>query len=338
MYFRKKNYKELGGAEVAPILAGIPDAHDIFGVAENKPKTFSLRSKMPKVGTQLNSDCVGWSGAYLKEFLEMEEEKRYTDLSGQFIYAMAKKVDGYSEKGTYISMSTYIPTKYGVCEEDMYREQDIKDDPKMPEPTSFAKENALKYKSKESVFVDRGLQETMQGITDALWTLKLPVVVGAEWFTWNSKTGEVYMPKGTPRFGHATAITGYDEESRTIEFLNSWGKDWGDDGYGYFPYGYPLFASCYTAVDLPNDWQKPKEEVIANRDLEKEQRNAILLKEMIYRSFAKHDRVRVLAAKFWFKLVNALTYKNYSLTDIRHYLYGLDRHGKELFNLNDERK
>jgi len=327
------NVIQKGGAIVSPILAGIPEVSDLFGAIVGKPKSFSLREKMPSAGKQENWDCVGWAGAYLKEFLEQEETGKKNDLSGLYIYAMAKKIDGYELKGTYINMATYIPVKYGVCEEYLYPERKIDSDPDLPEPIEEAHRNALQFKNKESVMVDRGSMEMFDGITDTLWNIKKPIVVGAQWYEWDNKTGEVKMPKGLAKFGHAVVVTGYNEKG--LEFLNSWGKEWGDEGYGRYPYGYPIFSTCWTAVDLSNDWQEKK---VQGRDLAKEQRIAIMIREMIYTSFAEYDRVRTLAAKLWFDLINAVAYNKYTLTDIKNYLYSLDRTGNKLFNLSEERK
>ncbi len=37
---------------------------------------------------------------------------------------------------------------------------------------------------------------------------------------------------------HAVVLTGYDDSTMTFQFLNSWGKDWGDGGYGDFSYSF----------------------------------------------------------------------------------------------------
>jgi C1A family cysteine protease len=38
--------------------------------------------------------------------------------------------------------------------------------------------------------------------------------------------------------GHAILLVGYDDNRKVYIFRNSWGKDWGDGGYGYLPYAY----------------------------------------------------------------------------------------------------
>ena len=37
---------------------------------------------------------------------------------------------------------------------------------------------------------------------------------------------------------HCVQICGYDSDAGYFTFANSWGKSWGDEGFGYLPYGY----------------------------------------------------------------------------------------------------
>jgi C1A family cysteine protease len=53
-------------------------------------------------------------------------------------------------------------------------------------------------------------------------------------------TGVIPMPKPKDVVigGHAICIVGYDDQPKLLKFQNTWGKDWGDHGYGYLPYDY----------------------------------------------------------------------------------------------------
>ena len=37
---------------------------------------------------------------------------------------------------------------------------------------------------------------------------------------------------------HAVMAVGYDDKNRQVTVLNSWGEDWGDEGYFYMPYDF----------------------------------------------------------------------------------------------------
>ena len=38
--------------------------------------------------------------------------------------------------------------------------------------------------------------------------------------------------------GHAIALVGYDDSKNAFKFVNSWGTNWGDNGFGYLSYDY----------------------------------------------------------------------------------------------------
>lgn len=65
-----------------------------------------------------------------------------------------------------------------------------------------------------------------------------------------AETGVVAMPKRGEQAigGHAVLIVGYDDATRRFKFRNSWGPDWGDEGYGYFDFDY------LTNPDLAGDF------------------------------------------------------------------------------------
>ena len=54
------------------------------------------------------------------------------------------------------------------------------------------------------------------------------------------RTGVVPVPSGRDRLrgGHAVLVVGCHHEKRLLIFRNSWGRGWGDRGYGYLPYAF----------------------------------------------------------------------------------------------------
>ena len=65
-----------------------------------------------------------------------------------------------------------------------------------------------------------------------------------------ARTGNVPMPNGDERTlgGHAMVAVGYDNPKKRIIVRNSWGPDWGKNGYGTMPYAY------FTNTDLSADF------------------------------------------------------------------------------------
>lgn len=45
-----------------------------------------------------------------------------------------------------------------------------------------------------------------------------------------------YQGSGNPIYGHAILLVGFDIDEKVFYFKNSWGKQWGDEGYGEIPF------------------------------------------------------------------------------------------------------
>lgn len=70
-----------------------------------------------------------------------------------------------------------------------------------------------------------------------------------------ASTGIVPMPAPTEQClgGHCVVIVGYDDSKSSFLVRNSWGTDWGIDGYFWLPYAYvlnPDLASDFWVVEL----------------------------------------------------------------------------------------
>lgn len=68
-----------------------------------------------------------------------------------------------------------------------------------------------------------------------------------------ARTGKVPMPHPSemPQGGHAVALAGYDEARQAFLVRNSWGRDWGLNGYCWMPYAYvgkPDLATDFWVV------------------------------------------------------------------------------------------
>ena len=75
------------------------------------------------------------------------------------------------------------------------------------------------------------------------------------WFTKKVQvSGLVPMPKRNEDLagGHALCIVGYDDKTNIFKFKNSWGANWGVQGYGYLPYEYmkKYCSDAWSATDL----------------------------------------------------------------------------------------
>ena len=86
---------------------------------------------------------------------------------------------------------------------------------------------------------------TVESIKDAIFN-KHPVMVGVLVYGnfisagTGGRMGNISMPtnldKSNIMGGHSILIVGYDDTTKTFVFVNHWGENWGDKGFGTLPY------------------------------------------------------------------------------------------------------
>jgi C1A family cysteine protease len=186
--------------------------------------------------------CAAFTGVAATELYNTKEYEKPIDLSEQFLYGEAKKIDGLNEEGTYLRAILRVLKNIGTCEE-IYQPYEGKYPPEH-ELGSGAYENAKNYRilSYAAVGSDR------ESIKTAIFQTG-PVLTGI--MVWESfeKTGEngiVTMPIGKQLGGHALVIVGYN----TLGFIckNSWSPYWGRDGYCTIPY------DIWDVITLKETW------------------------------------------------------------------------------------
>jgi C1A family cysteine protease len=147
------------------------------------------------------------------------------------------------DDGTTLEQGVNVLRRKGVCSESLYpyqtRKQGI-------QPPSYLNTNA---------YLNRVLRYSVvrQTIDDMKACLNsgYPFVFGFLVFSSfeNSsvdRTGIIPIPNPSTESilgGHAVIAVGYDDSKQLIKFANSWGRYWGDNGYGYIPYSYILNSS-----------------------------------------------------------------------------------------------
>ena len=74
-----------------------------------------------------------------------------------------------------------------------------------------------------------------------------PVVIGAtvsDEFIHNGK--DIWKDPGTAEGGHCMLLVGYDNAKNAFKVMNSWGTEWGDNGFGWIDYG--LFTNSQVIM------------------------------------------------------------------------------------------
>ncbi len=265
---------------VPGVIASKPDHRDwLYAVKAGPLPALPPSYRLPEypVGNQGNlGSCVGWGGAAVKESQENVGVYKFLRFSPLFIYRECKQIDGLpDQEGTTLKAAMQVLQKIGACLERSYPYTTVKPFPQ-PDPEDY--EEAAKYKIGNYVKIQT-LDELKAAVMDPRTGAVLAAVLVCKSFT-ITDTGFVPMPGGdgvvsdrdTILGAHAIAVTGWDDnlEHRYpsgvvrkgfLRFRNSWGKEWGDKGYGWLPYdffygradfGMPFFWEAWTSIDLPS--------------------------------------------------------------------------------------
>lgn len=135
----------------------------------------------------------------------------------------------------YLRNALKAAEKYGICREELwpYSIDKFKD---QPTPNCYL--DGLKHKVTLYQSVDSEL-EVFEAISDFK-----PILVGMtvydSFITINNKNPVMPMP-GEYDFvvgGHAVAVVGYSLPNKQFLIKNSFGTDWGDNGYCWMPFDY----------------------------------------------------------------------------------------------------
>jgi C1A family cysteine protease len=165
-----------------------------------------------------------------------------SDLSRMFVYYNQRIIQGTTDQdsGSNIRNGIEAINRYGVCLESEYpsKEYNFFEE---PESSTYEKANRDYYLS--SLRVEKSIQSIKSAISEGY-----PVLFGFdadECFDSDmiSNTGIYSFPDNeTYLGGHCCVIVGYDDDvmidkSKGVFIVrNSFGKDWGDNGYFYMPY------------------------------------------------------------------------------------------------------
>jgi len=217
-------------------LAGIPLASSPYGTGE-LPTSKDLSADLPPVGNQgRQSSCVGWAAAYaLKSFQEKMETKATTLFSPSFVYNQIN--NGQDGGARFIDALNLLSQQGAAKYDDMpYNENDY-----TTQPSQAAKENAKPFR------IDYWRQVNVMDIKEVKNQVNsgYPVVIGTsvdEGFRSGKRNGfNDYVwktPSGNVVGGHAMLVVGFDDSKNAFKIMNSWGTNWGNDGYCWLDYSY----------------------------------------------------------------------------------------------------
>lgn len=204
-----------------------------------KPQKIDLSKYCSPVEDQRTlGSCTAQALVGNMEYLDYRDDKKHTDLSRLFVYYNERMIEGTinQDSGAYIRDGIKSLHKYGVCPEVMHPYNISKFKIK---PTQKCYEEAVNRKISSYMRVN--------GVTGIISSIceYYPVVFGISLYEsfqsiYTARTGIVNMPKRTESLigGHAIMATGFDRKERRFICRNSFGIQWGKNGYFTIPFDY----------------------------------------------------------------------------------------------------
>ncbi len=222
--------------------------------------------------------CTANAGAGLYEYFENKAYGTYTRVSRLFLYKVTRNLmHAKGDTGAYLRTMMGALVLFGTPPEEYwdYQAASFED-----EPGAFCYAFAQTFQALEYYRLDPPATATDELLTRIKTNLNacLPSVFGFSVFSSISqaaKTGKIPFPLKSEKImsGHAIMAVGYDDTievensspgaTPTVGALlirNSWGTDWGMEGYAWLPYEYVLQG---LAVDwwslIKGEWVDTKQ-------------------------------------------------------------------------------
>lgn len=223
------------------------DTH--YTAVRPRPRIIDLRPKMPPVEDQLYiGSCTANAAVGATEYLDVLDGGAFTNDSRLFVYYNSRLLSGLQnvDSGSYNRDTIRCLIKWGCCDESMWPYDPTK---VFTQPDQTCYDAARPHK-----ILSYSRLNTRSDMLNCL-NSGFPFIFGFTCYeSFDSeevaRTGIVNMPKLGEKDmgGHAVLAVGYDLNQRRFIVRNSWGVNWGMQGYFTMPEEY------LTNRDLSDDF------------------------------------------------------------------------------------
>jgi C1A family cysteine protease len=229
------------------------------------PEAVDLRQWCSPIEDQKDlGSCTANAGVGLVEFFERKAAGKHIDASRLFLYKTTRNLMGWTgDTGAFLRDTMKAMVLFGVPPEKHWPYRISKFE---KEPSAFCYAFAQNYQAIEYYRLDPP-GTSREELVERIWANLaggLPAMFGFTVYTSMNQAGDdgaIPYPADNENIdgGHAVVAVGYDDNreitntnddvTTTGAFLirNSWGTDWGDEGYGWLPYD-------YVYAGLADDW------------------------------------------------------------------------------------
>lgn len=217
------------------------------GSKADLPQAADLSSYCPEVRHQgYIFSCVGWATGYGAMTIQRAVLNQCTDrgtitrnaYSALFLYNQIK--DGDCQKGSRISDALNFLTENGDC---LARQFDfnVNECEKLPDDQLRSHARRFAIEDFVALFGSQDAADLKIRQVKKMLSQKRPVIVGMSVLRnfYNLKNAKYWHPNigdTGAAGGHALVAIGYDDTKEAFRLFNSWGKDWGDNGFIWVKY------------------------------------------------------------------------------------------------------
>lgn len=236
------------------------DARKVMGAKKEEiPQKYSafyqdFVQKVKREDQKHTKACMSYATQSYAEIKEQKENREFTDFSPRSIYHYVALANG----GSFPRANVKTWHKRGIATEPNCPSVPVTEEQLRKKPSDIAMEEAEIYKSDSFA---RGYREEDPHFLARMIYENDGFLTGARISAdgWYDRT-HVRPPKaGEKEGGHGFYVGAYDLSVPWFKFLNSWGSNWGEMGFGYFGLDYvksdDLF-DIWTVIDKPNTMDK----------------------------------------------------------------------------------
>lgn len=243
--------------KMLPSVDEVP-LEETYSAHEVKVDSVDLRKNFSRIKNQgQQGSCLAFTLTSVFEYMMKQNKKDDCDLSEAFLYYNARNLDSdgsvNEDNGSRFVPSLESLRTYGIALEKAWPYNDAIYDQK---PSQEAYDDAATRKLVKALNVERNVDAIKSALVDGF-----PVACSFTLFESFSTAG-AYIPMPTDEeiaslddksedaewrhSRHAMVIVGFSDKLQRFLVRNSWGVDWGDQGYCYIPYSYVAHSKLFN--------------------------------------------------------------------------------------------
>lgn len=219
-----------------------PETIKKYLLKEDTSKSVTLPTRVdnshlyPTPMDQTQEDCTAWAVGYAHVSAMQALKRNWTvgtaphTFSPSFLYNL---INNGTDEGALIASAINKVRTTGVCPVTYYAIDNAYNQP----VTSLALEAASLYKA-SSVYVTYEQSQIKQALAEGKGVV-IGIYVYDDMYYYMSESNYIYdADYGTNFGGHAVCLVGYDDSKQAFKFINSWGNNWCQNGFGWISYNF----------------------------------------------------------------------------------------------------